>query len=301
MRTGVLVFLLIGGVLPAGSAAQVARDTPPPSIQNARRERDLRAAVASGTATRDTYLELANVEIALNRFNDALAALRDGADLEATVAEAQHRFATMAWQYAARDITDPMVRLPFVRLGVALESRALALKSDYAEAMTYKNMLLRLHSNLTSDPVEKAHLIAEADALRNRAMEIQGQGQSAPRPTVAPESFAGFGESFEQTLTRLTPARVGGDIRQPFKTRDVRPAYPAQAQTDRIQGVVIIEAIIDASGSVANARILRSIPALDEAAVSAVSRWQFTPSIVNGAPAAVMLTLTVNFTLQDAP
>ena len=68
----------------------------------------------------------------------------------------------------------------------------------------------------------------------------------------------------------------------------------------RVQGVVIIEGIIDPSGSVANARILRSIPALDEAALSAVSRWQFTPTLMNGAPVAVMMTVTVNFTLQTA-
>jgi protein TonB len=51
---------------------------------------------------------------------------------------------------------------------------------------------------------------------------------------------------------------------------------------------------------VAIARVLRSIPALDEAALSAVSRWQFTPTVVNGAPVAVLMTVTVNFTLQDA-
>jgi TonB family protein len=278
--------------------AQAPRDTPPPSIQNARRERDLRALVASGSATRDTFLELASVELALSRFDDAAAALRGAADLEPTVAEVQHNFATVAWQHAARDISDPIGRLSFIREGIALESRALILKPDYAEAMTYKNMLLRLQASLTTDPAGQARLITEADALRNRAIEIQSQ--SAPHPSVAPESFAGFDEPYEQTLARLTPVRVGGDVRQPTKTRDVRPAYPAQAQTDRVQGVVIIAAIIDASGSVANARILRSIPALDGAALSAVSRWQFTPTMLNGAPVTVLMTVTVNFTMQAA-
>jgi protein TonB len=48
---------------------------------------------------------------------------------------------------------------------------------------------------------------------------------------------------------------------------------------------------------VANARILRSIPALDESALSAVSQWQFTPTLLNGAPVAVVMTVTVNFTM----
>jgi TonB family protein len=62
--------------------------------------------------------------------------------------------------------------------------------------------------------------------------------------------------------------------------------------------VVIIEAIIDPSGSIANARVLRSIPLLDEAALGAVSRWQFTPTEVNGQRVGVLMTVTVNFTLQ---
>src|SRR5262249_11568578 len=108
------------------------------------------------------------------------------------------------------------------------------------------------------------------------------------------------GEPFEQTMARLTPVRIGGDVRQPAKTRDVRPTYPAQAQADRVQGVVILEALIDPSGSVANARVLRSIPLLDEAALSAVSRWQFPPTLLNGEPVAVLMTVTVNFTSQTA-
>ena len=299
MQTWGFALVLALGASSEALLAQVPRDTPPPSLQNARRERDLRAIVASGSATKDTYLELATVELALNRFDDSAAALRGAADLDRSAPDAQHMFATIAWQHAARDVTDPAGRLSFIREGIALEDRALALKPDYAEALTYKNLLLRLQANLTSDPAEQARLIAEADAVRNRAVEIQGQ-PSVVRPTVAPESFSGFDETFEQAQARLTPIRVGDGINQPIKTRDVRPAYPAKAQADRVQGVVIIAAIVDPSGSVANARIVRSIPALDEAALSAVSRWQFTPTLVNGAPVAVLMTVAVNFAMQNA-
>jgi TonB family protein len=264
---------------------------------NARPDRELRALVASGGATRDTYIELASLEITQNRLDDAVAALHAAAQLEPTVPEVQHMFATIAWQHANRDVTDPAGRLLFIREGVALEDRALTLKPDYVEAMTYKNILLRLQATLTIDSAEKARLIADADALRNRVLEMQSQ--QAPPPTEnAPASFSGFGESADQTYARLIPIRVGGSVRQPTKTHDAKPTYPAQAQMDHVQGVVIIEATIDPSGSVANARILRSIPALDEAALSAVSRWRFTPTLINGAPVAVIMTVTVNFTLQ---
>ena len=83
-----------------------------------------------------------------------------------------------------------------------------------------------------------------------------------------------------------------------MKVRNVNPVYPQDAQTARVQGVVIIEARIEADGTVGSARVLRSIPMLDEAAVDAVRQWEFTPTLVNGVPVPVIMTVTVNFTLQ---
>jgi TonB family protein len=92
--------------------------------------------------------------------------------------------------------------------------------------------------------------------------------------------------------------RVGGEIKAPVKLRNVSPVYPQDAQDARVQGVVIIEARIEADGTVGRARVLRSIPMLDDAAVGAVRQWEFTPTLLNGAPVPVIMTVTVNFTLQ---
>jgi protein TonB len=62
--------------------------------------------------------------------------------------------------------------------------------------------------------------------------------------------------------------------------------------------VVIIEATIGLTGDVVNARVLRSIPLLDQAALDAVRRWKFTPTTLNGVSYEVVMTVTVNFTLQ---
>ena len=94
------------------------------------------------------------------------------------------------------------------------------------------------------------------------------------------------------------PVRVGGNIKTPTKTKDVRPTYPAIAQSARVQGVVIIEATIGPNGAVQDAKVLRSIPLLDQAALDAVRQWQFTPTLLNGVPVPVIMTVTVNFTLQ---
>ena len=94
------------------------------------------------------------------------------------------------------------------------------------------------------------------------------------------------------------PVRVGGNIKPPTKVKDVKPTYPAIAQSARVQGVVIIEATIGPNGKVQDAKVLRSIPLLDAAALDAVRQWEFTPTLLNGVPVPVIMTVTVNFTLQ---
>ena len=78
----------------------------------------------------------------------------------------------------------------------------------------------------------------------------------------------------------------------------MRPQYPAIAQSARVQGIVIIEATIGPNGKVHDAKVLRSIPLLDNAALDAVRQWVFTPTLLNGVPVPVIMTVTVQFTLQ---
>lgn len=94
------------------------------------------------------------------------------------------------------------------------------------------------------------------------------------------------------------PVRAVGKIKPPAKIHDVKPAYPPIAQAAHVQGVVIIEATIAPDGSVQSAKVLRSIPLLDQAALEAVGQWQFTPTLLNGVAVPVIMTVTVNFTLQ---
>jgi protein TonB len=98
---------------------------------------------------------------------------------------------------------------------------------------------------------------------------------------------------------RQAPIPVGGRIRAPQRTREVAPVYPPLAQAARVQGIVIVEATIGADGQVVNARILRSVHSLlDQAALDAVRQWQYTPTLLNGVPVPVIMTVTVSFTLS---
>ena len=83
-----------------------------------------------------------------------------------------------------------------------------------------------------------------------------------------------------------------------MRVKNVNPVYPSIAQSARVQGVVIIEATIGADGRVQDTKVLRSIPLLDQAAIDAVRQWTYTPTLLNGVPVPVIMTVTVNFTLR---
>ena len=96
------------------------------------------------------------------------------------------------------------------------------------------------------------------------------------------------------------PIHVGGDMNPPVKINAPQPQYTEIARKARIQGVVIVQAIIDKEGNVTSVKLLKGLPmGLDTAAVDAIKRWRFKPAtLADGRPVAVYYTLTVNFQLQ---
>ena len=94
------------------------------------------------------------------------------------------------------------------------------------------------------------------------------------------------------------PVRVGGNISPPEKIRNVDPRYPPVAQAARVAGVVILEAVIGPDGRVTDVKVLRSVALLDDAAIEAVRQWEYTPTLLNGVPVPVIMTVTVNFQLS---
>ena len=96
------------------------------------------------------------------------------------------------------------------------------------------------------------------------------------------------------------PVRVGGKISEPRKTKNVAPTYPEMAKRARVQGTVILEATISPQGRVSDVKVLRGIPMLDEAAISAVKQWAYTPTMLNGTPVPVIMSVTVNFKLDGS-
>jgi protein TonB len=84
----------------------------------------------------------------------------------------------------------------------------------------------------------------------------------------------------------------------PRKLVDARPVYPEIARAARVEGTVVLEAVLDPSGRVTDLRVVTSVPLLDRAALDAVRQWRYTPSVSYGRPVSVLMTITIRFTLQ---
>jgi protein TonB len=168
----------------------------------------------------------------------------------------------------------------------------------------------RLRGTVLRHAGHSAQLLEVYDAIARAATDAVKQWRY-DAPFRAPISFPitlGFGSEpapieraievapeLARSADRAIP--VAGDVVAPKKITDVKPVYPAIAKAANVQGVVIMEARIEPDGSVSDARIIKSIPLLDQAALDAVKQWRFTTPLANGEPTAVLTTVTIDFRL----
>jgi protein TonB len=137
---------------------------------------------------------------------------------------------------------------------------------------------------------------------RELAVAAKAAGDKAAADAVAGKEKADAVEARQKAdaaaaraKARIAPLRVGGRIRPPNKIKDVQPVYPALAQAAHVTGVVMIEATIGADGKVVDAKVVRSVPMLDQAALDAVRQWEYMPTLLNGVPVPALMTVTINF------
>ena len=146
---------------------------------------------------------------------------------------------------------------------------------------------------------------ASYDKTKELAVAAKAAGDKAEADAVAGKEKADAVATKEKAdaaaaraKAKMAPVRVGGQIRAPSKIKDVKPVYPAIARSAGVAGVVTIEATIGPDGKVIDAKVVRSIPLLDEAALDAVRQWEYTPTLLNGVPVPVLVTVTINFARQ---
>ena len=98
----------------------------------------------------------------------------------------------------------------------------------------------------------------------------------------------------------VTPQRVriSQGVTKGLLVKRVEPAYPTLARSARVQGEVVLSAVIDTNGQITNLQLVSGHPMLVPAALTAVREWRYKPYLLNGQPVEVETTITVIFSLQ---
>lgn len=100
------------------------------------------------------------------------------------------------------------------------------------------------------------------------------------------------------TVWIAVPVRFGAAEAVPVAISKVPPTYPQAARDGRIEGMVVVRALVDREGRVARCQVKVSVPGLDEAAVEAVSQWRFRPAKLYRFPVAMWLDVPIRFSLR---
>lgn len=166
--------------------------------------------------------------------------------------------------------------------------------------------VVRVSSGSRPQPARApAQPVVSIDGPATGAPEDAAQSQSGPiesgpeGPTGAPNGTGPPGVDPERGDSQDPIRTAGGEVVAPALRQRVEPDYPEAARRARLEGTVILEAIITASGAVQEIRVLRSLhPLLDEAAERAVRQWRYRPATLHGRSVSVYLTVTVDFHLR---
>jgi TonB family protein len=264
-------------------------------------EGTFKAALTATGGAREVLMALAGFFNRTGQFALAVAALEEAAARNPGDPAGHQLVAVFYWEKAQKDrALSPADKLTYIEAGIGATDRALMHDADHVEALTYKNVLLRMKANLETDVSRRQALIAQAETLRTRAIELAGArgGSQQASPHSGPPPPPPPPPPGSDQVDPQAPLRVGGTIRTPRKIHDVRPLYPPEALDARVSGLVVLEAVIDQQGNVRSVQVLKSVPMLDQAAIDAVKGWRYEPTLLNGVPVPVIMTVTVTFNLH---
>jgi protein TonB len=124
---------------------------------------------------------------------------------------------------------------------------------------------------------------------RKALIDVEAPAIASPLPPPSPPP---------PPSVQTKPYRQGGDVQAARLIHQVNPVYPALARQARIQGIVVLEAVINKEGSIESLRIISGHPLLTQASLDAVRQWKYRPTILNGEPVDVITTVTITFKMQ---
>jgi protein TonB len=169
-------------------------------------------------------------------------------------------------------------------------SQPVASAKQVVPSVTPDMMSQSLNSHPT--PVQRADaggadaapvLDASADSDGN-STALTGISSSPHFPTLAPP-----------TVQPEAPVKIGGEVREPRLIASALPVYPLAARQTGVEGDVIVNTTIDKSGNVVGMHVVSGPAILRQAALDALRRWKYEPSLLNGQPVAVEMQVTIRF------
>jgi len=154
------------------------------------------------------------------------------------------------------------------------------------EPIYIRKGVAEIHDQASPEPiVDNGFAVPGGTGSREAGMQILSLLAPPPRPSAPPPA----------PPTRPIP--ISGGVSQGLLIQQVRPVYPALAIAARVQGPVILNALISRGGTIENLRLVSGHPMLAQAAIEAVRQWRYRPYLLNGEPVEVETQITVNFTL----
>jgi protein TonB len=179
----------------------------------------------------------------------------------------------------------------------AAQSRPVVVRPVSLTAPAFIPPRIDLSALGSSDPVGVPGDIPESGSLvggtGGGGAWLEGLPDSSPRSVPLPRPPS----SAERVLEPINRIRQGGEVQHANLLHQVKPTYPRLAIISRVQGSVILEAVIDREGRVKNLTVLSGHPLLVRTAFEAVQQWRYRPTLLNGQPVEVLTQVTVSFSL----
>lgn len=195
--------------------------------------------------------------------------------------------AAMTLETAAPRVLAPVLSKPPVTVHVRQTANVSTAPSMPTTATPSRPLLFPTqnhNSNAAPPAITNVHF---GSGLGNPLAEIAIDGtNSGPAVTVRPERPAG-------------PVRMSSGVTAGMLLGPIQPIYPAIAKAARVQGTVIVEAIISRAGTIESLRVISGPEMLRAAAVAAISAAKYRPFTLNGQPTDVETTITVNFRMEN--
>ncbi len=142
--------------------------------------------------------------------------------------------------------------------------------------------------------------IARQSAAAESHVQEEALNLESSSPAGLGEGLAsGLASNSRQPVAPAAPLPAGGKVKSAKLISSVPPAYPALAKSQRISGDVTIDTLVDAAGHVSNMKVISGPPALQQSAMDALRRWQYEPAQLDGKPAPMHMTVTVQFKLNN--